>query len=218
MTITTYNSLKEATAEWLDRAGEMALLNRFDDFLVLTEQRIYYGKDAVPSLQLPRCEPLRIRQMELIDSAFALTDGVAQPNRFLELLQATLNSPRRALAVVAEAVLDSHGEDSGGQVIEIANSGTSFRCWPTGGGTVTLRYFARMDTPAADGTNWLLTNAPGVYLNGCIAEAALHTADHETARLHLALYAADVTALNERRNAELAHAGNVRMRLRSWMP
>jgi len=36
--------------------------------------------------------------------------------------------------------------------------------------------------------------------------------------MFLALYAADVTALNERRNAELAHAGNVRMRLRAWSP
>lgn len=219
MTITTYTSLKSATAEWLDRAGETALTDRFDDFLALTEQRLYYGKDAVPALGLPECEALRIRQMETSNAAFALTNGVAQPTGFLDIIEATLNSPLSPLDIVTEAVIDSHAEVGSGDLREIAISGTTFRCWPTGGsGAITLRYFAKLTTPDASNANWVLTNAPGVYLNGCVAEAALHAGDPETARIYLSLYAADVAALNKRRNAELAKAHNSRLRMRGWTP
>lgn len=218
MTIQTYATLKTAVSEWLDRAGDATLAARFDDFLALHEQRMYYGKEAMPAFQLPECEALRIRPMETVNAAFAMGASVAQPTGFLDLIEASLNSPVAPLQVVTESVIEAKGSSSDSQARLIAISGTNFRFWPAVTGTATLRYFAKLDTPTGATVNWILTNAPGVYLNGCLAEAALYTGDYDSGRLFLSSYIADVAALNKRRQAELAKASNVAMRFRGWAP
>lgn len=220
MAITTYASLGTAIAEWLIRTGDTDIATRFDDFLALHEQRMYYGSEAVPGLGIPGCEPLRIREMETSSASFALAATVAQPTGFLELIEATLNSPLRPLDIVTEGVIDSYRDQTASGPRLIAMSGTNFRVWPDPGSsyTATLRYFAKLTTPSAQAANWILTNAPGVYLNGCLLEAAIYTGDPDAAKLYLGLYTSSVTALNQRRNRELAAASNVRMRIRGRTP
>ena len=104
----------------------------------------------------------------------------------------------------------------------IAVSGTGFRLWPDPGAgsyTATLRWYGTLSTPSgATPTNWILTNAPGVYLNGCLLEAAIFTGDPDSAKYYAMLYAADVAGLNIRRQRVLASAQNVRMKLRGKTP
>lgn len=247
--VTSYTGLKSAVAAWMARAGDTLLEERFDDCLALHEHRMYYGAAAVPGL-LPAFEPLRIRQMEVTDTAFAL-DGapnladarstqseevrvtedaadtvtlsgfVAQPTDFLELIEAFTNSPRGPMRIEHEGVIAAYGDQTLGGPRIIAVSGTNFRIkdTPGAGDTATLRYYQKLTTPAASATaNWILANAPGVYLNGCLIEAALMTQDFDNAAKYGAIYAAQVAGLNERKNRELAHATNVRVRLRGRTP
>jgi len=217
--INTYSGLQTAVAEWLGRSGDTDITGRFDDLLALHEQRMYYGAAEVPGI-LPAFPPLRIREMETTDSAFALSETVAQPSGFLELISADLNSPYGPLRVEHEGVIAQYGEQAADQPLIIAVSGSNFRVWPDPGSsyTATLRYYAKLTTPTASVSNWILTNAPGLYLNGCLMQAALLTGGMEEAKVYGALYVAEVGGLNERRNRELASATNVRMRIRGRTP
>jgi len=158
--------------------------------------------------------------METTDSAFALSETVAQPSGFLELISADLNSPYGPLRVEHEGVIAQYGEQAADQPLIIAVSGSNFRVWPDPGSsyTATIRYYAKLTTPTASVSNWILTNAPGLYLNGCLMQAALLTGGMEEAKVYGALYVAEVGGLNERRNRELASATNVRMRIRGRTP
>lgn len=220
MAITTYTSLASATSEWLARAGDTDIATRFDDLLALHEQRMYYGAKEVPGV-LPAFEPLRINEMIYADSAFALTATVAQPTGFLELLSAYLNN-YGPLEISSESTIDAYASQTASTPLVIAPSGTNFRVWPdpgTGAYTATLRYYKKLTSPSAtNANNWILSNAPGVYLNGCLLQAAIYTGDMDAAKTYGALYVAEVGGLNERLNAQLRHAHNVKIRVRGRTP
>lgn len=220
--ITTYAGLQSAVAAWLARDGDGELANRADDFLALCEARLYYGKPALEALGIPEHEALRIPEMYRSDPGFALVQGAAQPAGFLELVEATLNDPPRPLQIVEESAIDGMGAGASAAPRLIAVSGTGFRLWPDPGNngyTATLRWYGRLPAPSGTNpTNWILSNAPGIYLNGCLLEAAIFTQDPDSARYYAMLYAADVAGLNIRRQRVLASAQNVRMKLRARTP
>jgi hypothetical protein len=215
--ITAYTGLKAAVAAWMARTGDTLLDSRFDDLLALHEQRMYYGAAEVPGL-LPRFEPLRIREMETVDSAFSISaETVAQPTGFLELIEASLNSPEAPLRIEHEGVIASYGSQTLSNADIITVSGTNFR-FKEASGTATLRYFQKLTTPTASTANAILTTYPGVYLNGCLIEAAILTSDFESAAKYGAIYTSQVGGLNQRKNRELAGATNVRVRVRGRTP
>lgn len=220
MTITTYTSLGSAISEWMARAGDTDIATRFDDLLALHESRMYYGAKAVDGV-LPAFEALRINEMIQTDSAFALTATVAQPTGFLELITAYLNN-YGPLEISSQSTIDAYANQTAATPLILAPSGTNFRVWPdpgTGSYTATLRYFKKLTSPSAtNSTNWILTNAPGVYLNGCLLQAAIYTGDMDAAKTYGALYMSEVGGLNERRNSELRNAHNVKIRVRGRTP
>ncbi|HEY6983867.1 phage adaptor protein [Reyranella sp.] len=223
--ITTYAGLQSALAAWLARDGDAELAARADDFLALCEARMYFGKPALEALGIPEHEAVRIPEMYQSKADFALAQGVAQPQGFLELVEATLNGtscPPQPLQIVEESIIDSMSPYASAAPRMIAVSGTGFRLWPDPGSdacTATLRWYGMLPTPSgANPTNWILANAPGVYLNGCLLEAAIFTQDPDGAKYYAMLYAADVAGLNVRRQRVLASAQNVRMKLRARTP
>lgn len=221
MAINTYTLLKAAVASWLARTGDTDLGTAFDDHLALCEHEMYYGASEIPSLGIAGCEPLRIREMEDVSASFALTSAtVAQPTGFLEVISAALNTDQGPIDIVTEGVIDAYGEQTLGGVKAMAISGTNFRFKDTPGGTetITLRYFKKLTTPTGGAGNAILTNAPGVYLNGCLKQAAIWTQDPESAKMYGALFASQVRSLNERRNRELWSATNTRLRIRGRTP
>lgn len=222
MALNTYTALGSAVADWLTRAGDPDLATRFPDFMALHEARMYDGAEASPTLGLPEMPGIRIPEMETVAAAFAISNGVAQPTGFLELIQATLNTDNNPLDIVEQSVIDSYRTQALGAPTMIAVSGTGFRFKDdpgTGTYTVTLRYYAKLTSPSpTNDTNWILSNAPGVYLNGCLFEAAKYLGDLEAAKLYAAQYASDVAGQNKRKNRVLNSAHNVRMRLRGRTP
>lgn len=221
--ITTYGGLTAAVAAWLARDGDADLAARADDFVALCEQRIYLGADAMPALGLPAFEAIRVDAMYQSDSAFTLSQGVAQPAGFLELVEAAVNTPKAGvLQIVDESIIDDMGAQTADQPRYIAASGTAFRLWPDPGTTSfvgTLRWYGQLATPSGTTpTNWLLSTAPGLYLNGCLIEAALFTGDFDSAVKYGALYASIAAGLNTNRQRKLASAQNVRMKIRGRTP
>ncbi len=216
--ITTYAGLKAGMLAWLARTGDALLDGRFDDFLLNCERRIYYGF-AVETPDHPlKSDPLRIPEMETVDTAFALSSGtVAQPAGFLELISAATNSPQAPLEIVSQRTLDGYGAQSIGGTKLIAVSGTNFRLLeaPTTG-TATLRYYKKLATPDGSTVNAILTTYPDVYLYGCLTEAAIFTQGEAEAQRYLQLYNASVAGLNARMQRITASAAPV-IRVRSGM-
>lgn len=200
------------------RDGDTDITDRFDDLLALQEQRMYYGAREVPGL-LPAFEPIRIPEMETSSSAFALGDPVAQPTGFLELIGGTLTSPVQPIEIIDQSMIDNYGGETTGQPM-LAVSGTNLRyVGPATTDTCTLRYYAKLTSPSgSNSTNWILTYAPGVYLNGCLMQAAILTQDADAAKMYAALYASEVGGLNERRNRQLWAARDLKIRLRVSTP
>jgi hypothetical protein len=224
--ITSYSGLTAAVAAWLARDGDADLAARADDFIALMEQRLYFGSDPVEAAGIPAMEAVRIPEMYQVNASFTLSQGAAVPDGMLELVEVNLNPTNtdtsRPLEIVEESVLDSQDPDATGSPRYVAVSGNTFRVWPdpgTGIYTVTVRYYGKLSTPSGTtSTNYILTNAPGVYLNGCLLEASLFTGDFEGASRYGLLYASAVGALNTRAQRRFSGAQNLRMKLRGWTP
>jgi hypothetical protein len=216
VTITTYAALGPAVSEWMARNGDTDIATRIDDLIALHEQRMYYGAKEVPGF-LPEFQPLRIREMETTDSSFSIAANPNQPTGFLELIEAAQNDPYGPMDIVTESLFAARRSTSMDQTPTIAVSGSKFLM--TGSGTATLKYFAKLTTPSvSNSTNSILTTYPGVYLNGCLLQAAIYTGDPDAAKMYAGLYVSEVGGLNERRNGELAKAANVRVRIRGSTP
>jgi hypothetical protein len=215
--ITSYAGLKAGMLAWLARTGDALLESRFDDFLLGCERRMYYGHATEEPGNPLRSDPLRIVEMETVDSAFALQATVAQPPAFVELFSVLLNSPVRLLEIVSQRTLDAYGAQSLGGVAKIAVSGTNFRVKDDpAGATATLRYYQKLATPTGATVNDILTSYPDVYLFGCLIEAAIFTQDEFAAQRYLQLYNASVAGLNARTQRITASAAPA-IRLRAGM-
>jgi hypothetical protein len=173
MTIVTYTDLQSAIGNWLARSDLSA---NIPDFITLAEQRIFYGADD-PNFPSP---PLRIRAMEQVTdpTVYATTAGtptLALPSGFVEARAVALNTrPVADLDFVTLKQLNgSWLGTANGQPRVYTFQGDALRFGPTPDAAygVILAYYKRFDPLAVTPTNWLMTNAPGVYLYAALLEA-----------------------------------------------
>jgi hypothetical protein len=154
MAISTYSELQTALTNWSDRSD---LTSRHPEFIALCESDLN--------------KRLRIRAMENRVTATVNSEYSSLPTGFLEMRNFQLNtSPKQTLRFVTPEYIDTFwaGSTTGqprvytmiGGEIQVAPS-------PDGSYTAEMDYYKKWDI-ASDTTNWLLTNAPGVYLYGSL--------------------------------------------------
>ena len=157
MALANYTDLQNAAIAWLDRSD---LSSRVVDFIALAEDTIN--------------KRLRIRAMENRVTATVSSEYSSLPTGFLEMRNFQLNtSPKQTLRFVTPEYIDTFwaGSTTGkpkvytfvGGEIQVAPS-------PDGSYTAEMDYYKKWDI-ATDTTNWLLTNAPSVYLYGTLLQA-----------------------------------------------
>jgi hypothetical protein len=179
LALTTYANLKTAIADWLERDDLSA---RIGDFITLAEAHIN--------------RTLRVRQMVRRSQA-TITDAYsAAPPDLAEVIALTLDGA--ALEPTPLGVLGTGPEM--GRPRRFAQVGPEIRYWPAPDRAYVadLTYYAR--TPALSDeapTNWLLAEAPDVYLYGALLQAAPYLHDAESASTWGQLYAAALGALRE---------------------
>lgn len=221
VTFNTYSGLVSAVPAWMARTGDAVLAAQFDNYLANCERRIYYGY-ATDDMSNPlRSDPLRIPEMQTVDTAFTpgVSGTVAQPTNFVELISVYKNTGTAApMQIVAERIIDGYAGLTTGAVQLIAVSGMNFRFWdfPAATDTFTLRSYQKLTTPSASASNLILTNYPDVYLYGCLIEASIMTQDPTSAGYYLGLYNSSVAGLNARTQRITASANPV-MRVRGGM-
>jgi hypothetical protein len=157
MAISTYTELQTACANWLDRSD---LTSRIPEFIALAEDTIN--------------KRLRIRAMEQRVTATLSAEYASLPTGFLEMRNFQLNtSPKQTLRFVTPEYIDTFwtGSTTGRPVVYTFVGGEiQLAPVPNGSYTGEMDFYEKWDI-ATDSTNWLLTNAPSVYLYGSLLQA-----------------------------------------------
>ena len=158
MALTTYTTLQTAIINHLKRAD---LSSHVPDFITLAETTLNHR--------------LRLRWMETRVTASVSTEYVEMPTGFLEMRNFQLNtSPKQTLRFVTPEYIDTFWAGSTtGKPVVYTFLGGEIQVAPSPDGSYTgeMSYYAKWDI-ATDSTNWLLTNAPSVYVYGSLLHSA----------------------------------------------
>ena len=162
MAISTYTELVNSLTNWLDRSDLASFL---PDFIALTEARFH--------------RDLRIRPMQATasDTTTQSVATLALPTGFIEMRSLYIDGdPKTPLPYVSSFHKD--GTYGGSQTAKpkmftIVGSNIVFAPTPDSAYTVYVDYWKTFDAlTTSNATNWMITNAPDVYLFGALAEAA----------------------------------------------
>ena len=179
MAITTYSELQAAIADWLNRSD---LTARIPDFIALAETRI--NRD------------LRAREQQVIATANVDTPFFALPGDFLEFksfritdtggsaFELMLSTPEQISAALAESSVSNTPRF-------VTIIGDQFQLWPSPdqmyvGSLAYVRKVPALSDAAP--TNWLLSDAPDVYLYGALMAAGPFLRDNEALVTFKALF------------------------------
>jgi hypothetical protein len=187
MALTTYTELKSSLADWLNRTD---LTSAIADFISLAEA------------QMER--QLRTRQMIVRATASfaAAAEYGTVPDDFLETKSIKLDTnPVTSLSFQTIEGMDQLSNTtylSSGKPLYFTVVGNQFRLLPIPDGAYTadLVYYAKLTKlSATNATNWLLTQAPDVYLYGSLLQAAPYLQDDARISVWSSLYLAGLDQL-----------------------
>lgn len=173
MSLDTYGELKTAVADWLKRAD---LTSSIPTFVALAEANIR--------------RDVRVRAMEQEATGTLTAVTLALPTRFLEARRVILGTTVQDYVVPNEWYpLREAGTN------QYTILGESFHFQKLA--DYAIQYWQAFAAFSADGdTNWLITNAPDVYLWASLEQAAIFIRDDSMAALSRAQYASALARLN----------------------
>ncbi len=180
MGLANYSDLQAAVANWLARSGDVTLTPSIPDFIALAEARL--SRD------------LRLRAMETRDNAFVIASAfTALPGGFLELRNIQLNTaPITRLELMAPEQIDTiHAGSQAGKPRVYAILADQLQVAPTPASAYTAEivYWKKFTALSeAQPTNWLLTNAPDLYLYASLMEATAFIGNDDRLPLWVAAY------------------------------
>ena len=206
MPITTYTELKTSIASWLNRDD---LTSVIPDFISLAEAGI--NRD--------------LRHYKMIERADATLDSryVQMPADWMETVRFSITSgdTYRLELVSRDDMLEYRQKtaDTSGRPRFYANIGDTIEVFPTPDAdyTMQLQYYAK--TPAlsdSNASNWLLLDAPDVYLYGTLIQSAPYLQDDARTQTWAALYAAALQSLQKASDDPRFAGSGLRMRVTSY--
>lgn len=200
MALTTYGDLKTAIADWA--WGEVTAAQVESDFFPRMQSKLYYG-DGDGRDGLVQIKPLRIRQMEDIATITPSAAGEVTISSacgsgwldFIDLKPTAVGS--QSLDYLTPFEFKKRTELAyGGAANFYTVEGDTLKLGPYGAATLAARWHEKFTALSADGdTDWVLTNAPQVYMDGCLMEICTYTQDERYGQFRAA-FAAGINALN----------------------
>ena len=162
MAINNYATLKTAVANWLDRSD---LTDRIPEFIALTESRFN--------------RLLRIRSMETVSTSISTSSGTreyALPTGYVQMKDFYLTTdPITPLSYVTPEMMNRiwAGSTKGKPgVYTIIGENVRLGPNPDAVYTTSMLYYKTFDALSDSAvTNWVILNAPDVYLYGTLLEA-----------------------------------------------
>jgi hypothetical protein len=197
MAISNYTELKTAVANWLDRDD---LTDRIPEFIALAEARFN--------------RILRLRSMEVKYTAdtVAAQRNLALPASYIQMRNFQVNtSPLTVLSYVTPEIYDRlwGGSTQGTpKFYTILANEVSLGPIPASVQEVEMLFYKKFDNlSASTATNWLITNAPDIYLYGAMLEAEPFIMNDERVPLWAQALQQGVSDLQEQDNKD-RHSGS----------
>ena len=197
MAISNYTELKTAVANWLDRDD---LTDRIPEFIALAEARFN--------------RVLRLRSMEVKYTADTVAGqrNLALPASYIQMRNFQVNSsPLTTLSYVTPEIYDRvwGGSTSGTpKFYTILANEVSFGPIPGSVMEVEMLFYKKFDNlSVSTTTNWLITNAPDIYLYGSMLEAEPFIMNDERVPLWAQALQQGVSDLQEQDNKD-RHSGS----------
>ena len=197
MAISNYTELKTAVANWLDRDD---LTDRIPEFIALAEAQ--FNRE------------LRIRGMEGRYTADTVPNqrNYLLPGGYIQMRNFQLNtSPLTTLSYVTPEIYDRlWGGSSGGTPKFYTILADEISLGPIPGSVITMEmlFYKKFDNLSGSvATNWLITNAPDIYLYGTMLEAEPFIMNDERVQLWAAALERGVSDLQEQDNKD-RHSGS----------
>ena len=200
MAISTYTELQTAVANWLDRDD---LTARIPEFIALTEARFN--------------RLLRIRSMETeADQAtVAGTRSYSLPTDYRQMRTVHLTtSPITAMSYITPEIMDRIWAGSTqGKPLSYTIKGNNIYVGPSPDVVYTIRFlyykkFSSLSTLSP--TNSILTDAPDVYLYGCLLEAEPFLQNDARVQLWATAFQQAITDIQEQDEKD-RHSGELRV-------
>lgn len=200
MALTTFGGLKTAIADWAWGEVTTALIG--SDFFPRMQSKMYYG-DGDGRDGLAPIKPLRIRQME--DSATLTPSAAGQVTissacgagwlDFINLQPTSTGS--QTLDYLSPFEFKKRPDLAvGGAAKFYTVEGDTLYLGPYSDATIYARWHEKFTALSGDSdVDWVLTNAPQVYMDGCMMEACIYLQD-DRYPLFRASFAAGINALN----------------------
>jgi hypothetical protein len=205
MTLSTYSALKTAIADFLNRDD---LTTAIPTFIALAEARM--NRELRTWRQETRVTVSLTGQYNAVIPA-----DFAQPIR-LQLLNAP-TAELEPISVAQMLAMRADRNDRPGAPTNYAVTGGQLEIFPTPDDTysASLVYYAKVPTLSDIATtNWLLTDAPDVYLYGALVHSAPYLKDDARLPVWETLHTSAVSALNtQSQNAKYGGTG-LRMRVK----
>ena len=203
MAISNYTELKTAVANWLDRDD---LTDRIPEFIALAEARFN------------RVLCLRSMEVKYTADTVAGQRNLALPASYIQMRNFQVNtSPLTTLSYVTPEIYDRvwGGSTSGTpKFYTILANEVSFGPIPATIMEVEMLFYKKFDNLASattsgypDSINWLLTNAPDIYLYGTMLEAEPFIMNDERVPLWAQALQQGVSDLQEQDNKD-RHSGS----------
>ena len=197
MAISNYTELKTAVANWLDRDD---LTARIPEFIALAEARFN--------------RVLRLRSMEAKYTAntVAAQRNLALPASYIQMRNFQVNtSPLTTLSYVTPEIYDMFwgGSTQGTpKVYTILANEVSLGPIPASVQEVEMLFYKKFDNlSVSTTTNWLITNAPDIYLYGSMLEAEPFIMNDERVPLWAQALQQGISDLQEQDNKD-RHSGS----------
>jgi hypothetical protein len=197
MAISNYTELKTAVANWLDRDD---LTDRIPEFIALAEARFN--------------RVLRLRSMEVKYTAntVAAQRNLALPTNYIQMRNFQVNtSPLAILSYVTPEIYDRlwGGSTQGTpEFYTILADEVSLGPIPASVQEVEMLFYKKFDNLSGSvATNWMITNAPDIYLYGSMLEAEPFIMNDERVPLWAQALQQGISDLQEQDNKD-RHSGS----------
>ena len=206
MALTTYDELKASIADFLNRDD---LTTVIPDFITLAESQI--NRDV------------RHWKMEARSSGQQSSgDEYMQiPTDWVESIRLHLTGTGTSAVnlISRDAMADKRerNEDTSGTVMYYTHADGQFQLYPTPSADTDfeLLYIQKLDAlSGSNADNWLLLEAPDVYLYGSLIHSAPYLVEDERVAMWAQMYSASVARLNEASESARFSGSGLRLKVR----
>ena len=206
MAITTYAELKSAVADFLNRDD---LTNTIDTFIDMAEAQL--NRDV------------RHWKMEQRSTAEIDDQYLTLPTDWLETIRLTMqDTVPYVLNLASRDQIEEYrlrGADVSGKPVYYSHIAGEIELYPTPDATydIEMLYTQKIDALSDSNTsNWLLTEAPDLYLYAVLMETAIYLRDDDRIAAYASMYQNKLAALNASSKKATVSGTGLKLNIRSY--